>query len=85
MVYPALAVTVGWTLVTRAESPGAWLAAAGAAIAVGATALSAAPAHRGLSASAVDDRPALLRTLARADRVRTLGALVCLVGALLAV
>ena len=82
VLYPALVVAVAWVLVAWPDEPGAWVAAAGAALAVAATALSAAPTHRRLSTASVGDRPALLRTLARADRVRTLGALVCLVGAL---
>lgn len=85
LIYPALVVLVGWTLARRFDDPGAWVAALGAAVAVAATAFSAAPTHGRLSSSSVEDRPVLLRRLARADRVRTVGALVCLAGAALVV
>lgn len=85
LVYPALVVLVGWTLVAHPDAAGAWVAALGAGVAVAATAFSAAPTHGRLSSSSAEDRPALLRTLARADRVRTAGALVCLVGAVMLV
>ena len=82
LVYPALVVSVASVALVRPGHPGTWVAAAGVGIAVAATACSAAPIHGRLATSAVDERTALLRTLARADRVRTAGALVCLVGAL---
>ncbi len=82
VLYPAVVLALAWVLVTRPDEPGAWIVAAGAGTALAVTALSAAPTHGRLSTAPADDRPALLRTLARADRVRTLGALVCLVGAL---
>lgn len=85
LIYPALLVLVAWTLLERPTDVGAWVAATGAAVAVAATAFSAAPTHGRLSSSSVEDRPELLRTLVRADRVRTLGALVCLGGAALLV
>ena len=84
LLYPALVGTVLWTLSVR-PGAGAWVAALGAALAVGATAASAAPAHRRLSSATAEDRPSLLRTLLLADRVRTAGALVCLAGAVLTV
>ena len=82
LVYPALVVSVAWVAVLRPHHAGTWVAVAGAGLAVAATAVSAGPAHGRLATSDVSERTTLLRTLARADRVRTAGALVCLVGAL---
>ena len=74
VVYGTLVLVGGWALVAR--WPDAWtlVAAAGAGLSFVATALVAAPTHGRLT-SGRDD--ALLRRLLAADRVRTLGAVVC--------
>ena len=70
---------------TSGAEPGAWVAVAGGALAVLTTAAVAAPTHGRLATASAERRPALLRRLDRADRVRTLGAVGCVVGALLLV
>ena len=84
-LYPALVLLLGWTVVSEPQAAGAWLALAGGLLSVGTTAIVAAPAHGRLSSVGAAERPALMRRLDRADRVRTVGALVCLVGAVLLV
>ena len=83
-IYPALVVVLAWTLVAEPRSPGTWVALAGGAASILATAFVAAPLHGRLSQVSPEDRPAMLVRLVRADRARTAGALVCLVGAALA-
>ena len=80
-VYPPLVLLLAWTVVARPGEVGTWVAVAGGLVAVATTAAVAAPTHGRLSSATTDDRSALLRRLDRADRVRTLGALVCAVGA----
>ncbi len=58
---------------------------AGGLLAVLTTAAVAAPTHGRLASAPATARPELLRRLDRADRVRTLAAVVCLAGALLLV
>jgi hypothetical protein len=81
VVYGVLVLAVVWALV--AGWPDAWtmVAATGAGVSFLATALVAAPTH-GRLASGRDD--ALLRRLLAADRVRTLGAVVCCAAAAVA-
>jgi hypothetical protein len=81
VVYGALVLAGGWALAT--EWPDRWvlIAAAGAGLSFLATALVAAPAHGRLAAGRDD---ALVRRLLAADRVRTLGALVCCAAAVVA-
>ncbi len=55
---------------------------AGYAPLVGTTAAVAAPTHGRLTSAGAADRPGLMRRLDRADRVRSVGAVVCVVGAL---
>ena len=81
VVYAALVLPVavtGWRLVGGEAGGGSALAVAGAVLALGSTAAVAAPAHARLGRGWADD--AGLR-LVRADAVRLLGAVVCLVGA----
>lgn len=85
LLYPALVLVVAWALVADPDDPGTWLAAAGAAVAVVSTAAVAAPTHGRLASATVAARTTLWRRLMLADRVRTLGAAVCLAGALLSV
>ena len=80
-LYPPLVVLLGWALVTDPQSPGTWLAVAGGLLSVGTTAVVAAPTHGRLSSAAAADRPHLMRRLDRADRLRSIGALVCAAGA----
>ena len=81
-IYPVLVVLLAWALLAEPRAPGTWLALAGGAVSILATATVAGPLHGRLSQVADHERPALLGRLVRADRVRTAGALVCLAGAL---
>ena len=81
-VYPPLVLLLGWTVVDRPDDVGTWVAVVGGLLAVATTAAVAAPTHGRLSSAPPGDRPALLRRLDRADRVRSLGAVVCAAGAL---
>ena len=85
LVYPPLVLVLGWTLVAEPQEAGTWVAAAGGLLAVATTAAVAAPTHGRLSSASDAERPALMRRLDQADRVRTVGAVVCVVGALLLV
>jgi hypothetical protein len=82
VLYPALVLVLGWTAIARPGEVGTWVSVAGGLLAVVTTAAVAAPTHGRLSSATVDERSVLLRRLDRADRVRTLGASVCVVGAL---
>ena len=79
VLYLAVLVTCAGTLLTDA-SYAAWVAAAGSALALGTTAVAAAPLHRRL---APRPDPVLLRRLQGVDLVRTAGAVVALAGAVL--
>lgn len=85
LVYPPLVLLLGWTALAEPSDAGTWVAVAGGLLAVATTAAVAAPTHGRLSAAPPEDRVALMRRLDRADRVRTLGAVVCVAGALLLV
>jgi hypothetical protein len=81
IVYGVLLLACGWALVAR--WPDAWtlVAVAGAGLSFLTTALVAAPAH-GRQAAGRD--VGLVRRLLAADRVRTVGALVCCAAAAVA-
>ena len=82
VLYLPLVALLGWAVLTHAGEPATWLAVAGGVLSVGTTAAVAAPLHGQLGgAVSRDDRARLTRRLLAADRVRALGALVCLVGA----
>ena len=81
-LYPPLVLLLGWAVATESRSVGTWLAVAGGLLTVVTTAAVAAPAHGRLSSVAAGDRPTLMRRLDRADRVRSVGAVVCTVGAM---
>ncbi len=81
-IYPPLVLVLAWAVVVEPGSAGTWLALVGALLAVGTTAAVAAPTHGRLASVPAGARAALMRRLDRADRVRTLGALVCAAGAL---
>ncbi|NYE36519.1 hypothetical protein F4692_001652 [Nocardioides cavernae] len=83
VLYPCLLAALVWALAARPETVGAWVAAVGGGVAMAATAASAAPTHGRLGRAAASERGALLHALARADRVRTAGAALCLAGAVL--
>ncbi|RYB89476.1 hypothetical protein EUA06_16030 [Nocardioides glacieisoli] len=85
LVYVPLVLVLGWVAVADPRDVGTWVALAGGLVSVGATAAVAAPIHGRLSSVDADEREVLLDRLGRADRVRTLGAVVCVVGALLLV
>lgn len=83
-IYPALVLVVAWQLLAHPGVAAGWVAAAGGLLAVVTTALVAAPTHGRLGRDVTEgERQRLLRRLARADHVRTLGALVCAAGAAL--
>jgi hypothetical protein len=85
LLYPSLVLLLGWAVVAEPGQAGTWVAAAGGLLAGVTTAAVAAPTHGRLAGAPVAERPALMRRLDRADRVRTLGAVVCVTGALLLV
>lgn len=78
VLYPALVLSGAWLVV---DGPGAagWVALLGVAVAIGATAVSAAPTHGRLGREG--PTPALVRRLLLADRVRLAGAVVAAAGA----
>lgn len=81
-IYPPLVGVLGWAVLDDPGSPGSWLALAGGTLAVVTTAAVAAPTHGRLSSAEPDARPGLVRRLDRADRIRTVGALACVAGAI---
>jgi len=82
-LYVPLVLVLTWTAVVEPQAAGTWLALVGGAISVVTTAAIAAPLHGRLGAAR--DRPDLLHALRQADVMRTVGAAVCLVGAVLLV
>jgi len=80
-LYPPLVLLLGWAAATEPRSVGTWLALIGGLLTVATTAAVAAPTHGRLSSVGAADRPRLMRRLDRADRVRSLGAVLCAVGA----
>ncbi|GAA5106360.1 hypothetical protein GCM10023339_03220 [Alloalcanivorax gelatiniphagus] len=83
LIYPPLVLAAGWALVADPGSAGAWLAAFGAALSVVTTAALAVPLHGRLASVPAAERRDLLAALRRTDRMRTVGAVVCVVGAVL--
>jgi hypothetical protein len=86
-IAPLVALVYGAALVAclgatvSAPSAGTWVADAGTQLALVVTASAAAPTH---GRQAAGREPALLRRLLVVDRLRTLGAVVALAGALVA-
>lgn len=85
VLYVPLLVVLAWTAVTVPDEEGTWLALVGGLLAVLTTAAVAAPLHGRLGRVDEDGRGDLLATLLLADRIRTTGAAVCLLGAVLLV
>ena len=85
VLYAPLVVALVWTTATEPTAAGTWLALLGGALAVLTTAALAAPMHGRLATVPAAERPELLGALGRADLVRTIGAAVCVVGAVLLV
>jgi hypothetical protein len=83
LLYPALVLLVVWTLLAEPRATGAWVALTGGLLSVVTTAAVAGPTHGRLGGVLPQEREQLMRRLDQADRVRTVGALVCLLGALL--
>jgi hypothetical protein len=83
LIYPPLVLAAGWALAVEPGSAGAWLAAFGGALSVVTTAALAVPLHGRLAAVPAAERRDLMAALRRTDRVRTVGAVVCVVGAVL--
>ena len=81
VIYPALVLVLAWAVLSEPGAVGTWVALAGGLVSVVTTAAVAAPAHGRLSSAPAGERAELLRRLDRADRVRTVGAVLCLVGA----
>ena len=82
-LYVPLVALLVWAAVAHPDDLGTWLAVAGGVLSVGTTAAVAAPVHGQLSgAVSRDDRARLTRRLVVADRVRALGAMVCVAGAI---
>ncbi|ANH40377.1 hypothetical protein I601_3980 [Nocardioides dokdonensis FR1436] len=82
VLYPALVASGAWLALTGPGGAG-WVALLGAAVAVGATAVAAAPTHGRIGREG--PTPALVRRLLRADRARLAGAALGAAGAVLAV
>lgn len=80
VLYLPLVALLGWTVASYPDEVGTWLAVAGGVLSLGTTAAVAAPVHGQLSTVPAAGRPALMRRLTRADRLRTVGALVCVTG-----
>ena len=80
--YAALLSTLAWSLATAPVTAGLLLAAAGIGLALGTTAVVAAPLHGRLGRDGPGDKA--IRRLLAADRVRTVGAITAAAGALLA-
>lgn len=81
-LYPAIVAVCAWSLLAGPVTAASIVAIAGNLVAVTVTATVAAPLHGRLGRQGRD--AGLLRTLLRADWVRTAGALVALVAACLA-
>lgn len=82
VTYPALAGAGLWAVLAETGDPWVWCAGSGAMLTGLSTAVVAAPTHGALARGRTED---LLTRLLVADRVRTAGALIALVGAVLAV
>ena len=81
-LYAAVLAACAWALLAVPLSPGTAVALAGSALALGTTALVAAPTHGRLGSEG--KRPELVRRLLVADRVRTVGAVLALLGTMAA-
>ena len=83
VLYVPRVLALAWTAMAEPNAGGTWLALAGGALSVVTTAVLAAPVHGRLATVPAAERPELLGALGRADLIRTVGAVVCLVGAVL--
>lgn len=82
-LYVPLVLALAWAAASDPHAGGTWLALAGGALSVVTTAVLAAPMHGRLATVPAAERTELLGALGRADLIRTVGAVVCLVGAVL--
>ncbi len=82
-LYVPLVLVLAWTAATAPQAAGTWLALVGGALSVVSTAAIAAPLHGRLATVPAAERTELLGDLGRADLIRTVGAVVCLLGAVL--
>ena len=82
-LYVPLVLVLAWTAATEPEAAGTWLALIGGALSVLSTAAIAAPLHGRLATVSAGERTQLLGDLGRVDQIRTVGAVVCLLGAVL--
>jgi len=83
VLYVPLVLALVWAAVSEPHAGGTWLAVAGGALSVVTTAVLAAPVHGRLATVPAAERSELLGVLGRVDLVRTVGAVVCLLGAVL--
>lgn len=81
VLYVPLVIALAWVAATEPQATGTWLALVGGALSVLTTAVLAAPLHGRLATVPAVERAELLDTLGRVDLVRTAGAVLCLVGA----
>jgi hypothetical protein len=83
VLYVPLVTCLVWTAAAEPLAAGTWLALTGGALSVLTTAVLAAPTHSRLATVPPAERPELLGALGRMDLIRTVGAVVCLLGAVL--
>jgi hypothetical protein len=83
LLYVPLVLALAWAAASEPHAGGTWLALAGGALSVVTTPVLAAPMHGRLATVPAAERPELLGALGRADLIRTVGAVVCLAGAVL--
>lgn len=81
VLYVPLVVALAWVAATQPQAMGTWLALVGGALSVVTTAVLAAPMHGRLATVPAAERAELLGNLGRVDLIRTAGAVLCLVGA----
>lgn len=82
-IYVPLVLVLAWTAATEPQATGTWLALVGGALSVVTTAAIAAPLHGRLATVPAAERTELLGDLGRVDLIRTVGAVVCLLGAVM--
>ncbi len=82
-LYVPLVLVLACTVATEPQAAGTWLALVGGALSVLSTAAIAAPLHGRLATVPAGERTELLGDLGRVDLIRTVGAVVCLLGAVL--
>ena len=82
-LYVPLVLVLAWTAAREPQAAGTWLALVGGALSVVTTAVIAAPLHGRLGRATAAERTDLLGDLGRVDLIRTVGAVMCLLGAVM--